>query len=175
MPDGSMQTLNALRRVDFGDLSGRPFRTALGRFATGVTVVTAQTPQGPIGMTANSFSSVSMDPPLVMWCPAKASSRYRHFAEARHFAIHVLGEDDEALAMNFARSGHAFDGLDVTENRHGVPLLGRCLARFECATHQLHDAGDHAIVLGRVISAAFREGEALIFSQGQFRRFDKEA
>ena len=175
MPDGSMQALNALRRVDFTDNSGRPFRNALGRFATGVTVVTAKTPQGPIGMTANSFSSVSMDPPLVMWCPAKASSRFASFANASHFAIHVLGEDDEAIAMNFARSGQAFAGLDVSENRHGVPLLNRCLARFECTMHQLHEAGDHAIILGRVTSAAFREGEALIFSQGTFRRFDKKA
>lgn len=175
MPDGSMQYMNALHGVDCTDLSGRPLRSALGRFATGVTVVTAQTNDGPIGMTANSFSSVSMDPPLIMWCPAKSSGRYPHFAAASHFAIHVMGEDDEAVAMGFAKSGRAFDGLEVEFNRYGVPLLSRCLARFECATHQLHDAGDHSIVLGRVLSAAFREGEALIFSQGQFRKFDKKA
>lgn len=175
MADGSMQHINAFRAVDVGDDTGRALRHAFGRFATGVTVVTAQTPNGPIGMTANSFSSVSMDPPLIMWCPAKSSNRYSHFAAASHFAVHIMGEHDEAVAMGFAKSGAAFEGLDVEFNCHGVPLLNRCLARFECATHQLHDAGDHSIILGRVLSAAFREGEGLIFSQGQFRRFDKEA
>lgn len=174
MADGSMH-LNPLCGFDLTAQTQRQFRDTLGRFATGVTVVTAQSPQGPIGMTANSFSSVSMDPPLVLWCPAKSSSRYPHFAKAAHFAIHVLGGEDEALAMAFARAGDAFDGLDLEFNAQGVPLLTNCLARFECSTHQIHDAGDHAIVVGRVTSAAFREGEALVFSQGQFRRFDKEA
>lgn len=174
MPDGSMQ-LNPLLGCDLSDPTDRALRNAFGRFATGVTIVTARTPSGPIGMTANSFSSVSMEPPLVLWCPAKNSSRYDAFAAAEHFAIHVLGADDEALALAFARRGDAFDGLDLEYNDNGVPVFDRCLARFECATHQIHDAGDHALVLGRVRSAAYREGEALIFSQGLFRRFDKEA
>ncbi|MBW4710693.1 flavin reductase family protein [Roseobacter sp. YSTF-M11] len=164
-----------MRQFMPGAETQRQFRDALGQFTTGVTVVTAQTAQGPIGMTANSFSSISMDPPLVMWSPAKSSSRYAHFAAAKHFAIHVMASEHEEIAMGFARSAQAFDGLDVQLNAQGVPLLGDCLARFECSTYQIHDAGDHAIVLGRVLSAASREGEALIFCQGRFRAFDKKA
>lgn len=172
MPDGTME-MNPLHCLDLSADTQRHFRDALGRFPTGVTVVTAMTDSGPIGMTANSFSSVSMDPPLVLWCPAKSSSRYAHFLRARHFAIHVMAAENEALAMGFAKSGSAFDALDMQYNMRGVPVLNDCLARFECETHQIHDAGDHSIVLGRVETAAFREGEALIFSQGRFRQFDK--
>ncbi len=171
MADGSRQMTQLRPFMPAAD-TARQFRDALGQFSTGVTVVTAQTPTGPIGMTANSFSSISMDPPLVMWSPAKSSSRFQHFNAAKHFAIHVMASEHEDIAMGFARSGQAFDGLDVELNAQGVPLLGDCLARFECSTYQIHDAGDHAIVLGRVLSAASREGEALIFCQGRFRRFD---
>ncbi|MFK7744618.1 MAG: flavin reductase family protein [Roseobacter sp.] len=167
--------MNPLRDRTLNADTQRHFRDALGRFATGVTIVTAMTENGPIGMTANSFSSVSMDPPLVLWCPAKTSSRYSHFMQARHFAIHVMGAEHETLAMAFAKSGAAFAGYDMHYNTHGVPVLNDCLARFECETHQIHDAGDHSIVLGRVETAAFRDGEALVFSQGQFRQFDKKA
>ncbi|WP_299968933.1 flavin reductase family protein [uncultured Roseobacter sp.] len=153
----------------------REFRTALGQFATGVTVITAGTPQGPIGMTANSFSSISMDPPLVMWSPAKSSRRYAPFAQATHFAVHVMGMAQEGIAMRFAKAGDAFDGLDVTLNAHGVPLLDGCLARFECSTHRIVDAGDHAIILGLVGCVAQRSGDPLVFCQGAFRAFDKEA
>ncbi|MEP2642794.1 flavin reductase family protein [Roseobacter sp.] len=174
MADGSHQ-MPQLHSFTPGTDTQRQFRDAMGRFATGVTVITAQTPTGPIGMTANSFSSVSMDPPLVLWCPAKSSSRYAHFVAAPHFAIHVMGAEHEDIAVGFAKLAQAFDGLDVTQNAQGVPLLGDCLARFECTTHAIHDAGDHSIVLGHVGSAAFREGEALIFCQGRFRQIDNRA
>lgn len=175
MADGTMRMMPLQGFEPTAD-NQRLLRNGLGRFASGVTVVTAATLQGGlIGMTANSFSSVSMDPPLVLWCPAKTSSRYQFFAKAPHFAIHVLSADQQAIALGFAKSGTAFDGLDVQINEQGVPVLNDCLARFECETQALHDAGDHAIMVGRVRSAAFREGEPLIFSQGQFRQFDKEA
>ena len=174
MADGSIQ-MNPLRSMTPGSDTQRILRDAFGQFATGVTVVTAQTENGPIGMTVNSFSSVSLDPALVLWCPAKSSSRYAHFVNAEHFAIHIMGADHEDIAMGFARSGQAFDGLDVDINAHGVPVLNTCLARFECKTTQIHDAGDHAIVLAQVMQAAFREGETLVFCQGRFRRFDKHA
>ena len=149
----------------------RDFRNALGRFTTGVTVVTTSTANGPIGITVNSFASVSMNPALVMWCPAKASSRYLHFAKAKHFAIHVMSEDQEDTATGFAKSGQAFDGLDVSTNPHGVPLIGGCLARFQCETTQTHDAGDHLIVVGQVTEATLREGTALVFCMGKYGRF----
>ena len=167
MPDGSMQnTLLESFTPDTG--KERMFRDCLGRFASGVTIITARTASGFIGMTANSFSSVSMEPPLVLWCPAKSSSRYAAYAEAPRFAIHILRADQETVARAFAKSGNAFDELQVEENAFGVPVLADCLARFECETYQMHDAGDHAIMVGRVHSAAFGAGEPLIFSQGRF-------
>ncbi len=174
MADGAMP-IPRLSLFAPGPDTQRQFRDALGQFGTGVTVVTTMTATGPIGMTANSFSSVSMDPPLVLWCPARSSNRYRYFAESRHYAIHVLGVEQEELALAFARSGHAFDGLEMQISATGVPLLDACTARFECEAHALHDAGDHAIAVGRVTRAAVRTGKALVFCQGDFGTFDKGA
>jgi len=174
MPDGTMQQAAFDAFVPSAETSRR-FRDALGCFASGVTVVTAASAQGGIGMTANSFSSVSMEPPLVMWCPAKASSRYRVFSQATHFAIHVLAADQENIARAFAASATAFEAVDMRRTEHGVPVFDDCLARFDCKTQAFHDAGDHSIMLGHVEEGRFRSGSPLIFSQGVFRRFDKEA
>lgn len=174
MPDGTMQHTAFGAFVPSAE-TGRSFRDALGRFASGVTIVTAASELGGVGMTANSFSSVSMDPPLVMWCPAKSSSRYSLFAEATHFSIHVLGADQEHIARAFAASGTAFDTVLSRRTAFGVPVFDDCLARFDCSTHTMHDAGDHSIMLGHVREARFRDGAPLIFSQGKFRQFDKEA
>ena len=149
----------------------REFRTALGSFTTGVTVVTATAEHGPIGMTVNSFASVSLEPPLVLWSPAKTSSRHGHFTQARHFAIHVLGAEQDYLCRAFSRGGSAFSGLPWTVNQEGVPMLPGTLARFECCRASAHDAGDHTILLGRVLRVAFREGEPLCFSRGALGRF----
>ncbi len=149
----------------------RQLRDAYGRFATGVCVVTARTASGPIGMTVNSFSSVSLDPALVLWCPMKGSERTLHFTEASHFALHVLREDQGDLAMAFAKDGDAFAGLDVSEGQGGVPLLPDWCARFECATRALHEAGDHMIQIGEVLRAEFNDAAPLIFAGGKFGRF----
>ena len=117
-----------------GPDAARDFRDALGRFATGVTVVTCEA-DGPLGITANSFASVSLDPPLVLWSPARGSRRFDAFAGARHFAIHVLGAEQEALGAGFSSSGEAFEGLELERNAEGVPLIAGCLARFECRAH----------------------------------------
>ena len=154
-----------------GPDTAREFRDALGCFGTGVTVVTAQSDQGPLGMTANSFSSLSLDPPLVLWAPAKSSRRFDSFSKAEHFAIHIMGEDQDALARHFARTGDAFDGLDWSLSDTGVPILAGCLARFECHLAATHDAGDHAILVGHVDRATFRAGKGLIFKQGQYGGF----
>ncbi len=151
----------------------RALRQALGRFATGVTVVTAGTETGPLGITVNSFASVSLDPPLVLWSPAKASSRFAPFAGAQRFAIHVVGDEQADLANAFVRQGDAFGDLDWWRHDDGTPLIEGCLARFHCATDAVHDAGDHAIVVGRVIAAAHREGAPLIFSGGQYGLFTR--
>lgn len=169
MPDGGLPL--PLSRFTPGPDNTRTLRDALGRFPTGVTVVTVATPDGPMGITVNSFASVSLDPPLLLWCPGKASSRFDAFAGADRFAVHVLGQDHLDMAQGFARRPDAFDGLTLDDCPHGVPLIADCLARFECETVQRHEAGDHMIVVGHVRTAALRDGEALVFSEGMFGRF----
>lgn len=149
----------------------RSLRTALGSFTTGVAVVTAATDDGPLGMTANSFASVSLDPPLVLWSPAKSSRRHAPFVSAEHYAIHVLSADQHDVGEHFVRHANDFSGLNWSENEEGVPVIAGALARFECARWTVHDGGDHSIVIGRVLRAAHREGEPLCFSRGSFGRF----
>jgi flavin reductase (DIM6/NTAB) family NADH-FMN oxidoreductase RutF len=153
--------------------SGRPedFRAALGRYATGVTVVTTLGDRGPVGITANSFTSVSIDPPLVLWCPARNSQRFPAFAAASHFSIHVLAADQLSLCQRFSRAGGSFEGLDLGQTPEGLPLLPGCLARFDCAADAMHEGGDHAIIVGRVLRAALREGEPLLFWGGRYGDF----
>jgi flavin reductase (DIM6/NTAB) family NADH-FMN oxidoreductase RutF len=154
-----------------GHDSQRDFRDALGCFGTGVAVVTTMTQRGALAMTANSFAAVSLHPPLVLWCPARASRRHDAFAAPRAFAIHVLGEDQEPLARRFALGGDDFSDLDWTHSGGGPPLLANCLARFECDHHAVHDGGDHSIVLGRVGRVTHRPGRGLMFKRGRYGGF----
>ncbi|MDU8909832.1 flavin reductase family protein [Aestuariicoccus sp. MJ-SS9] len=164
--------MNAMSQsFDPAGTSSRAFRDALGRFGTGVTVVTCATGDGPLGITANSFASVSLDPPLVLWAPAKGSSRYPFFAAADHFAIHVIGSDQAEVCQGFARSGDAFDRFAWEEGAHGVPLLQNCLSRFECTKTAEHDGGDHTIVVARVTRVTTRIGEPLMFFGGKYGGF----
>jgi flavin reductase (DIM6/NTAB) family NADH-FMN oxidoreductase RutF len=152
----------------------RVFRNALGAFTTGVTVVSAMTPEGPTGMTVNSFASVSLDPPLVLWSASRNSARHDLFTAADHYAIHVLGADQHQLSARFTRGGRGFENLDWAESDNGVPIISGTLARFECRRYTLQEAGDHTVVIGRVLRAAQREGEPLCFSRGIFGRFHGE-
>lgn len=149
----------------------RAFRAALGRYATGVTVVTTQGLRGPIGITANSFTSVSLDPPLVLWCLAKESARFSTFSAAAHYAIHVLAAEQRDLCHRFARTGRDFSGLEPGTTPEGQPLLPDCLARFDCAAHTAHDGGDHAILVGRVLRVQVRQGTPLLFWHGRYGDF----
>ncbi|MDP3195278.1 flavin reductase family protein [Tabrizicola sp.] len=167
MADGGLKTAEIVPDA----ANARVFRDALGRFATGVTVVTIQGPDGPMGFTANSFSSLSLDPALVLWSPAKASQRYPFFAAASHYAIHVLGQHQSDLPARFSRGGSGFDGLDWHRNSEGVPVLPGALARFDCAQHATHDGGDHLIIVGQVLRLALEEGEPLVFAKGRFGSF----
>jgi flavin reductase (DIM6/NTAB) family NADH-FMN oxidoreductase RutF len=153
-----------------GPERSREFRDALGRFATGITVVTTMTPHGPQAITANSFASVSLDPPIVLWSIARRSKRFAAFAECSHFAIHVLGAGQRELSQRFARSGHGFDGLAYQRGEAGVPLLDGCLSRFECRRLSGHEGGDHLIMLGAVTAASIGEGEPLLFFGGDYGR-----
>lgn len=154
-----------------GPDTGREFRDALGCYGTGVTVVTTQTADGPCAMTANSFASVSMDPALVLWSPAKTSQRHKTFTQTNRFAIHIMAEDQLSLAIHFARTGDDFTTIAWQPAQDGLPILNNCLARFECTRIAVHDAGDHSIVIGQVTLAAHRPGQGLIFKRGQYGGF----
>ncbi len=147
----------------------RELRDALGRFATGVTVVTTTTPLGPLGITANSFSSVSLAPPLVLWAPARRSSRFPAFEAASHFAVHVLSADQRALAEAFSRPGQGWPaGLAYTRGIGDAPLLPDCTARFECRHDAAHEGGDHLIVVGEVLRLVDADLAPLVFHRGRF-------
>ena len=147
------------------------FRHALGRFATGVTVVTAMGSGGPVGITANSFASVSLDPPLVLWSPARASRRFGVFERATAFAVHILGEEQAALGRHFVSHGHAPEGVRWGTGDNAIPVLPECLARFDCLAHAAHDGGDHLILVGSVTHAVVREGVPLVFLGGSYGGF----
>jgi len=150
------------------DLS-RALRDAFGQFATGVTLVTTRWQGAPVAMVANSFASVSLDPPLLLWCPARAARRFPAFAEAQRFAIHVLAATQRDLIGRFARADNGFDAEGFEDDGDGPPLLSHCLARFECETWARHDGGDHLILVGRVLRARLDLGEApLVFHHGGY-------
>lgn len=145
------------------------FRNALGNFATGVTVVTAKGENGTLaGVTANSFNSVSLDPPLVLWSLDRSSPSLKVLEDASHFCVHILAEGQNELCMNFAKSGNdKFNGVDYIEGLGGAPILGGCLASFECRNVVHHDGGDHVIIVGEVERFESAGGEPLIFFRGQ--------
>ena len=148
-------------------------RSAFGRYGTGVTVITTLSPKGPLGMTANSFSSVSLDPPLVLWSPARASKRHDAFTTTDRFCIHVLSADQQDMAHHFATDGLDFDRFDWREGPNGAPTLEGCLATFHCDTYAVHPAGDHSLVLGHVRWAATHRDDAagLMFDRGRYGQF----
>ncbi|MCV3273972.1 flavin reductase family protein [Roseobacter sinensis] len=151
-------------------------RRAFGCFGTGVTVVTVQTDAGPLGMTANSFSSVSLTPPLVLWSPALSSARHDAFARAATFCIHVLSDRQLEMARHFAQTGDGFDQFDWTPGPLGAPRLAGCLAEFHCSTHAIHPAGDHSLILGEVqhVIEGRLDASGLLFDRGRFGRFSDD-
>ncbi|SDX24201.1 flavin reductase family protein [Litoreibacter albidus] len=150
----------------------RLLRDAFGRFATGVTIVTAATEDGVAAITANSFSSVSLSPPLVLWSPDKASRRFSYFEQATSYAVHVLSAEQDDLCWAVARDAFALNDHNLSLNAEGVPVLENCLARFECTKTAVYEGGDHVIMLGQVNRAQMREeGDPLAFYKGQVGRF----
>lgn len=151
-------------------MDDRHFRNALGRFVTGVTVITTRTAEGKLeGLTANSFSAVSLDPPLVLWSLRKSSTLMGAFQEATHFAVNVLGAWQAALSDHFAkRAPDKFQNVVHAPGLGGCPLLFGALATFECVKEANVTSGDHIVFFGRVEHATYREGEPLIFSAGRY-------
>lgn len=145
-------------------------RRSLGQFATGVTVVTCCASDGsPRGITANSFSSVSLAPPLVLWNIAKVSNSLNAYLNAERFAVHVLRADQRSFAEHFARTDHTiYNGIDYEISADNVPVLPDVLARFDCATEAIHDAGDHHIIIGKVLAHVAGNGSPLIFYGGEY-------
>jgi 3-hydroxy-9,10-secoandrosta-1,3,5(10)-triene-9,17-dione monooxygenase reductase component len=148
----------------------RQFRDALGTFATGVTIVTTRSAGGEdIGLTANSFNSVSLDPPMVLWSLGKKSLSLQAFLESGHFAVHVLSASQEQLSVTFAtRGADKFAGLELKRGYGGVPLLPGCSAWFECRTAFTYEGGDHVIFVGAVESFEHFDQPPLVFHAGRY-------
>ncbi|MES2949771.1 MAG: flavin reductase family protein [Pseudomonadota bacterium] len=153
------------------NFSPTEFRDALGMFATGVTIVTARTDQGSyVGLTANSFNSVSLAPPLVLWSLARSAGSMAAFSTGSHYAINILSADQQDLAKQFAaRSGDRFAGVRFVLGTGGAPLIEGAAATFECFNRSRYEEGDHVIFVGEVERCAHRAGASpLLFHGGKF-------
>lgn len=151
---------------------GRELRNALGRFTTGVCLITTVTPEGKaLAMTANSFSSVSLDPPLVLWCLQNNSDVYDAFATPRYFGINVLAKEQQDLSNHYARKEqHELAVAHYRAGKYGAPLIRNALVNFECELEAAHEGGDHLIIVGRVRDMQQRpSGDPLLFFSGGYR------
>lgn len=164
--------MNAARLMGLDVFDSRQLRAALSHFATGVTVITTTDGEGvPVGFTANSFTSVSLDPALVLFCVARSASCHEAFVNGSHFGVHVLSDDQRDLSHRFARSSEdRFDSVDFAQGPGGIPALNDCLTHLHCATERVDDGGDHSIILGRVLAVGGTgEQRPLIFYRGGYR------
>ncbi|HSW14406.1 MAG TPA: flavin reductase family protein [Solimonas sp.] len=146
------------------------FRKALGTFATGVTIITTRAPDGSqVGLTANSFNSVSLNPPLVLWSLANTSASLEIFQKTPYWAVHVLAADQEPLSTRFAKRGiDKFAGVDIEQGLGEIPLLRGCNARFQCRTAFQYEGGDHVIFVGEVLAFDRAENAPLVFHSGRY-------
>lgn len=156
--------------MDSADFDARAFRQALGSFATGVTIITARSPDGePLGLTVNSFNSVSLNPPLVLWSLAKTARSLSVFRDTDHWAVHILGSHQEQLSTRFAKRGEdKFADLDVENGIGDLPLIKDCTARFQCKAAFQYEGGDHVIFVGEVLSFDRSETAPLVFHGGSY-------
>jgi flavin reductase (DIM6/NTAB) family NADH-FMN oxidoreductase RutF len=158
---------------DSSSIDPRDFRSALGTFATGVTIITAAGLNGkPYGLTCNSFASVSLNPPLVLWSLGMFSQGLSVFQNASHFTVNVLGASQQALASKFAKSSEdKFAGVDWTPGLGNAPILTNSVANFQCRAADRYYGGDHVIFLGAVEAYAYNRQEPLLFARGGYGRF----
>ncbi len=154
-------------------LDQRSLRDALGTFATGVTIITTMSREGkPIGLTANSFTSVSLDPPLVLFCLDRRGYSFAHFQQSTHFAVNVLASGQQDISNHFAKPSED-KWAEMVPDLCGVgcPAFKDALAIFECATHRIHDGGEHVIIVGKVLSYNFQpDGTPLLYYRGHYGR-----
>jgi flavin reductase (DIM6/NTAB) family NADH-FMN oxidoreductase RutF len=153
-------------------LDHESLRRAFGNYATGIAVIGARSDDGTlVGMTVNSFSSVSLDPPLVLYCPARTLRAVETYASARFFSASVLGAGQKRLSDLFARQGESkWESIGHRIGETGVPLIPDALASFECENHAVHEAGDHLVVLGHVRAVHVRESaDPLVFFRSRYR------
>jgi flavin reductase (DIM6/NTAB) family NADH-FMN oxidoreductase RutF len=148
----------------------KQFRKACGKFVTGVTIVTTRGADGaPHGMTANSFTSISLDPPLVLFCAHRKIRLLEHFLQGGYFGVNILSEHQQELSNRFAKAGiNRFAGVEWYEGKTGVPLLPGVLATLECRLDQTSEAGDHQILIGEAQYLGFREGTPLAYFGGGY-------
>ena len=158
---------------DNSAIDPRDFRNALGTYGTGVTIVTAMAADGkPYGVTCNSFASVSLNPPLVLWSLGMFSQGLATFQNASHFTVNVLGASQQALATRFAKSSdEKFADVEWKPGLGNAPIIAGCVASFQCRAANRYYGGDHVIFLGAVEAYAYNKQEPLLFSRGGFGRF----
>ncbi|MEP7212939.1 MAG: flavin reductase family protein [Acidobacteriota bacterium] len=150
------------------------FRSALSRFASGVTVITTRDADGTLhGITVSAFSSVSLDPPLVLVCIERSAGSHHVFQETGLFVVNILSSDQLELSERFASpSSDRFAGVGMTLNIDGIPLLSNCLANLECRLKLTADGGDHSIFIGEVENASIHEGDPLIYFRSDYRTIE---
>lgn len=158
---------------DSSVIDPRDFRNALGTFATGVTIITAMSAEDkPYGLTCNSFASVSLNPPLVLWSLGMFSQGLTIFQNASHFTVNILGASQQALSNKFAKSsGDKFEGVEWRPGLGNAPVLAGCVANFQCRAANRYYGGDHIIFLGAVEAYAYNREEPLLFARGGYGRF----
>lgn len=166
-----MSLFDSARKARAPNFSQSEFRAALGMFATGVTIMTARTAEGGlVGLTVNSFNSVSLEPPLVLWSLARAAASMLAFSTGSHYAINILAGDQQTLAKRFAAKGvDRFADVAFLEGVGGAPLLVGAVASFECFNRSRYEEGDHVIFVGEVERCSHRAGASpLLFHGGKF-------
>ena len=147
------------------------FKAALGRFASGVTVVTTKDADGNLhGLTVSAFSSVSMNPPLILVCILKRTGSYSSFQESKVFVVNILDESQQQISNHFASHlDDKFSGQNYELNKNGLPILADCLVNLECSLKHSYDGGDHTIFVGEIEKTTVRDGKPLVYSQGKYR------
>jgi flavin reductase ActVB len=150
------------------------FRSALSRFASGVTVVTTKDEAGKLhGITVSAFSSVSLDPPLVLVCIERSAGSHQVFQQSGVFVVNILSSEQRDLSERFASQiPERFEGVGMTLNIDGIPVLSNCLANLECRVKLTADGGDHSVFIGEVESSTVREGDPLIYFRGDYRNLE---